>query len=146
MAYEITSLVDSTNDPDVVLGVDLSFSSEGVFKPLFSTSEQATSNLKNLLLTRIGERFGQVTYGTNLLNMVFQPNVNELKIEIEEEITRAINFWLPYISINRLEIITAEEDPTLDHNTQITLEYGVLQFDTKTIIIFANETGQLIIE
>ena len=146
MAYQVQSYIQQTENPDIVLGVDATFGSTAVFKPIFSTTDQATSNLKNLLLTRIGERFSQPTFGTELLNMVFQPNTAELKIDIAETLSTSIEFWLPYIIIEDIEIKTAEDDPTLEHTTKISLIYSVSGFDTNTIIIYANESGELSIE
>ena len=107
MAYQVESYIQrvEVENPDVVLGVDISFSDSAVFKPLFSTSDQATSNLKNLLLTRIGERYAQPNFGTELLNLVFMPNTSELKTDIEETIFNAVEFWLPYISIEKIDIL-----------------------------------------
>ena len=148
MAYQVESYIQrvEVENPDVVLGVDISFSDSAVFKPLFSTSDQATSNLKNLLLTRIGERYAQPNFGTELLNLVFMPNTSELKTDIEETIFNAVEFWLPYISIEKIDILTAEDDPSLQHTTKITLTYSVSGYNTKTIIIYAKESGGLLIE
>ena len=144
MGYRIQSATNIASAA-IVLGVDLSFNNPGIFKANYQTNQQAKSNLKNLLLTRIGERYHQVTYGTNLLNILFQPNVIELKEDISDEISSAISFWLPYISINELTIVTVEDDPTLLETVKISLTYSVNNFSTDKITIISGENGQVTI-
>ena len=49
---------------DVAVGVKLPFGKpNGLFAQSYTTEEQATSNLKNLLLTRKGERPFQPEFG-----------------------------------------------------------------------------------
>jgi phage baseplate assembly protein W len=144
MGYRIQPATN-TNNVDIALGIDLSFDNPGVFKSNYETKQQAKSNLKNLLLTRVGERYHQVTFGTNLLNILFQPNVIELKEDIANEISNAISFWLPYISIQDLTIITAEDDPTLLEIIRISLTYSVNGFSSDKITIISGEDGQITI-
>ena len=70
--------------------------------------EQAQHNLKNLLLTFPGERVGQPEFGSRLRELCFEQIDDELPERIEEEVRRAVTFWLPYISI--MEVITLTED------------------------------------
>ena len=49
--------------------------SNAVFKSVYTTSEQTLARMKTLLLTRKGERYQLPTYGTNLLDILFQPNI-----------------------------------------------------------------------
>ena len=105
------------------------------------------TNVKSLLLTRKGERYEQPNFGTDLLNALFEPNTSELSTFIEETITSAVNFWLPYIDINNLEIVTQEQDATLIHKIKITVSFTVTGSDSEQVItIFAGEDGILTIE
>ena len=45
--------------------------------------EQSRHNLKNLLLTHVGERVGQPEFGSNLRALCFEPNDNNLPEKIE---------------------------------------------------------------
>ena len=123
MGYRIQPVVQEQAQ-DIGLGVDLSFNNPGIFKTTYTTSNQAKANLKNLLLTRVGERYEQVLFGTNLLNIIFQPNNELTKQDIDEEIKSAINFWLPYINIISIETTTIEDDPTMLHTIKIILTYS----------------------
>ena len=82
MGYKIQPVQTNLAVDNTALGVEINFNGPGVFVPVYSTDQQSLNNLKNLLLTRIGERYDNPTYGTNLLNIIFQPNVEELKSDI----------------------------------------------------------------
>jgi len=144
MAYQIIGVNDikATVAPSIGLGVSFSATSP-IFKSIYLTTEQATENLKNLLLTRIGERYMEPNFGTNILYIVFEPNVSELKQQIDEILSSAISAWLPYITIEDLQIITSEDDPNLQYNVQITLIFSVNGFDTRSITLSAANNGQL---
>jgi phage baseplate assembly protein W len=92
--------------PDVAVGIKLPFVSKSgvLFDLSYSTEEQAISNLKNLLLTRQGERIMQPLFGTTIQDSLFEQNTEDLQTAIKDSITEAIDFWLPYITINRLTV------------------------------------------
>ena len=83
--------------PNVAIGIKLPFSNNqsGLFDLSYSTEEQAISNLKNLLLTRKGERVMQPNFGTNIYDSLFENNVDELPIILRDGISADIAFWLP---------------------------------------------------
>ena len=98
-------------DPDVTIGLGLPMQYDDVngFFPGHSTTlSQAGSNLRNLLLTNKGERVGQPTFGADLLLVLFEPMSENLLDRLEESIKEAIANWLPYISVNKLEVIPDE--------------------------------------
>tara|TARA_R100000005_G_C4937821_1_gene163799 strand:+ start:337 stop:843 length:507 start_codon:yes stop_codon:yes gene_type:complete len=121
-------------EPDVAVGVMLPFngnalgrsdiqhyasgsrSGDGVFALSFSTEQQAISNLKNLLLTRKGERFMQPDFGTRIFDSLFEPNTKELEENLEIVINEDIEFWLPYIIIDQIAIDRAVDQHILDIN------------------------------
>ena len=94
--------------PDVAVGIKLPFIGRAgnLFELSYSTEEQAISNLKNLILTRPGERILQPLFGTELQNALFEQNDDILKERIQISISEAVEFWLPYIGINELIIQT----------------------------------------
>jgi hypothetical protein len=56
---------------NVAIGVVLPMGGNPLFKLSYTTEEQALSNLKNLLLTRKGERPFQPLFGTNIYSILF---------------------------------------------------------------------------
>ena len=144
MAYRIQTIEDVTTKSEIGLGVDLSFGNPGIFKTLFTSNDQAKANIRNLLLTRKGERYNQINFGTNLLSLVFLPSNDEIKDLISTEIGEALNFWLPYIVVQNLEILNVDDDPTLLNTTKIQLTYTVDGFSTDTITVIAKEDSSTI--
>lgn len=143
MAYQIidVSTVATTSTP---IGLGVSFSETSpIFKTIYDTTTQAKENLKTLLLTRKGERYMEPNFGTELLSIVFQQNVAELKQIITDVITNPISYWLPYINIDDLTIITAEDNPDLQYNVKITLVFSIGEFKTDSITLTANTDGSM---
>jgi phage baseplate assembly protein W len=133
---------------DKAYGIDLNFNYPGIFGALYDANKQASANLKNLLFTRKGERYHNITFGTNLSYIIFEPNVSDLKEDIDSIIRDEVSYWLPYINISDIEIVTAEDDPTMDHNIKISISYGIGNNGILLykILIYANENGILTIE
>lgn len=136
MAYIFESTIQDSNINAVAnntaLGVRLSNLST-IFQSVYTIPEQVRENLKTLLLTQIGERYMQPEFGTNLLAIVFEPNVSELKSDIQDILESAISTWLPYVSIEQLNITTTEDDPTLIHHVLISLSYSIRNYSTDSI-------------
>jgi|TARA_R110000744_G_scaffold65070_2_gene133704 phage baseplate assembly protein W len=140
MGYEIISPAEiNTNESG--LGISFNGGNNRVFKSIRLTNSQALENLKNLLLTRVGERYLEPTFGTQLLNILFEPTVTELKDEISDIIIEPVNFWLPYINIEDIDIVTHEDDPSLQHHIMITISFSIDGFERNSITITANENG-----
>lgn len=108
MAYEIR-IAPETFSPNVAIGVKAATegTNPGVFISTYSTKDQAISNLKNLLLTYRGERPMQPLFGTRLRDALFSQNTETVRDFITAEIEQAVAFWLPYITIDRLDVQTA---------------------------------------
>ena len=131
--------------PDVGVGVKLPFvTKEGnLFQLSYSTEEQAISNLKNLILTRRGERILQPLFGTNLQDSLFEQNDNLLKESIETNIIEAVEFWLPYISITELNVQTvlAVDGTNEEHGVTISLKVSVNDSPSEIPVTFLVTAG-----
>lgn len=139
MGYQITAPPEGSSQ---IAGLGIGFPLIGPGgSPIYITTEQALQNLKILLLTKIGERYALPSYGTNLLNALFEPNVSQLKDVIIELIQPKIAYWLPYINVESITVLTAEDDPNLNHDIEVSIKFSVSNFDTQTLNINANENG-----
>lgn len=100
--------VSQQDKVEVGIGVSIPFTNTdgGLFPITFTTRDQAISNLKNLLLTRKGERLFLPTFGTNIQDVLFEPNFDTLKEILIFEIESAVEFWLPYITIQSIDVET----------------------------------------
>lgn len=148
MPYQIVNINDiSQTNPNGAIGIKLPFNgTTGVISSTVTSLEQAISNLKNLLLTYKGERINQPNFGTDLSQVLFQPNLSNLKPIITEIITDAVSYWLPYINITGINIVTAEDDPDLTYEIKISISFNVpsasIVADNPNITIFV-ENNQL---
>ncbi len=102
------------NDLNTNTFVGLSFPLKGDsfndFKLTKTTVEQSVHNLRNLLLTQVGERVGQPNFGSRLREICFEQIDDELPNKIENEVKRAVELWLSYITINSVETLTQDGD------------------------------------
>jgi phage baseplate assembly protein W len=147
MSYRIVpTTTDSTNTPSIGLGISLPFNVPGLFNTTYTTTDQVKSNLKNLLLTRIGERFMQPTFGTRLLDVVFEPSDDEFKQQVDDAIRQPINYWLPYVQIETIETITYADNTEQDHVVNISLTYSSTGFSPATITLKAYESGLITVQ
>ena len=81
----------------------------GYFEQAFTSYDQAKSNLKNLLLTSEGERVMQPEFGVGLQRLLFEPLDGQLEQKLEEVITTKVNYWLPYITIDTIDVEMTDE-------------------------------------
>lgn len=111
----------------------------GYFAQSYQTSEQVKSNIKNLILTRKGERLMHPTFGTDLYNTLFSQNTDNLETEIERSIDRAIQEWMPYVSVN--EILVDQSNTNRDsYFFTVTLKFRVAgQQNLETVTFNINE-------
>ena len=142
MGFVFETITNTDIQPDVALGVKIS-NANSIFASVYTIADQTKENLKSLILTRIGERYMLPEFGTNLLNMLFEPISYEFNDGVSTSITNAINRWLPYVVIENLKVVTALDDPSLQHMVEISLTYSVQNFNTNSIKIFASETGNI---
>ena len=80
-----------------------------LFEPSYDLFEAAKTNLRNLLLTRKGERVMQPDFGTGLHELLFEPMDGEFEQEIEKVIIESVTYWLPYITVEEIDIEISPE-------------------------------------
>ena len=66
-------------------------------------------------------------------------------IYIIDIITIAVNRWLPEITLENIDVTTNESDPTLNSDVKVSITISVKE-RIFSIVINANETGQLTVE
>tara|TARA_B100000085_G_scaffold204255_1_gene187823 strand:+ start:284 stop:691 length:408 start_codon:yes stop_codon:yes gene_type:complete len=135
----MASTTENNLDPDTSIGFSfpLGFIGDRFFNRTKTIEEQAQHNLRNLLLTNLGERVNQPEFGSRLLEVVFEFKDDTL---IEEVINEAVEKWLPYITINEVITVVDATNPnrlnvsidfsvatTPDATDQITLDFNATQ-------------------
>mgnify|MGYP006090950479 FL=1 len=135
----MASTIENNLNPDVSVGLSfpLGFVGSRFFNRTKTIEEQAQHNLKNLLLTNLGERPMQPEFGSRLLSVVFEFKDDAL---IEKVINEAVEKWLPYITIN--ELITSV-DATNPNRLNVTIDFSVATTPgaTNQITLDFNSTG-----
>ena len=119
MAIELgkVNVTDLTENNYKVLGIGINRGSEsnGMFAVNYTTLTQAKDNLKNLILTRKGERLMQPEFGCDVWKVLFeQLDGNTIESSIETSILDAVSIWLPYLNIDTIVFDYDEND--IDNN------------------------------
>jgi len=146
MAYRIVGIDDAFGVSEIGLGADFSFNHPAVFRTVYTTDQIQTARLKTLLLTKKGERVLQPLYGSDLLNFLFEPNINELIEDLTESLEGDINYWIPDLTIEKIDVLTNQNTPTLIHELQITINYSTDELSPLAITISLTESGNVQVE
>jgi phage baseplate assembly protein W len=147
MAYEQRFNLSNLN-PDVAVGIKLPLIGKNgnLFDLSYSTEEQVISNLKNLILTRQGERIMEPLFGTKLQDSLFEQNDSLLKESLENSILQAVAFWLPYITITKLNIetvIAVSDNDREEHGATISMLIAINGRASETPITFLVTTDSV---
>ena len=148
----VTDPAVSTKDTKPI-GVTLPFNNQnGVFNVSYTNVEQVLSNLKNLLMTKKGERIMQPDFGTDLEYYLFEQITDELtfKESLLGEIRTSLTMWMPYVTISEVDMeVNVANDGRVDEphhavaisltlfitGTNIYLPVRILISDTGTLTI-----------
>ena len=145
MSYTVIPAGQIINANQIGLGIN----STNLYAPNFDLVTQAIDDLKFLLLTRIGEIPMTPTFGTRLLYVLFEQNANssDLKEEIADLITTAVNAWLPELDVEKIDVTTSEDDPTLSHDIiiKLTVNFEAILISSVIVEIAANNSGAIIV-
>jgi phage baseplate assembly protein W len=119
MAIELgkVNVVDLAENDFKVLGIGINRTSDsnGIFATNYTTLTQAKDNLKNLILTKKGERLMQPEFGCDVWKVLFeQLDGNLIETSIETSILDAVSIWLPYLNIDTIVFDYDEND--IDNN------------------------------
>lgn len=94
----------------VGIGINRRADSNGVFPVNFTTLNQAKDNLKNLILTKKGERVMNPDFGCDLWSILFEEIIDgRTDSQIESAIVSAVNEWLPYLDVTNITIDAGNE-------------------------------------
>lgn len=96
-----------------------------------SPDQEIRSSLIHLLLTRKGSRYYLPDFGTNLYQYIFEPLDDITMGKIEDEITDAVEKYIPNLTINKIVIqkfyddIEYVDNDQLQHTIKINIDYTV---------------------
>ncbi len=127
----MASVREKDRNEDVFIGVrfPLDHSQEGFFYKTKTILEQAKSNMRNLLLTSLGERVMQPEFGSTLMDIIFNQGP-DVQNDVDESIREAVSNWLPYIIINEINMF--QENNQVDVSIDFSVSLEPDSFDTLT--------------
>ena len=141
MAYELNRkiVIDTEEFNNYAVGITLPIQrgEDGYFRQSFRTFDQIRSNLKNLLLTKKGERIFQQEFGSGLHDLLFNPATEKFEEDLENTLNDAIAQWLPYIVVEDINIDISKEQ-TDNNQAKVSLKFkqeGDQTLDTLTFLV-----------
>jgi phage baseplate assembly protein W len=129
---------DKNEDVYIGVGLPLTHNKSGFFYRTKTSLEQAKSNIKNLLLTKKGERLGNPDFGSDLFRVVFEQEGDDIESKVEEAIRSSMSRFLPFIIIDEIETAFSDRNPNVV-NVSISFSINIdttekekLSFDVST--------------
>ena len=123
---------------DYAIGITLPLQiGNTAFNQSFKTIDQVRTNIKNLLLTKRKERVMQPELGSGLQELLFDFNDDFLGDKIEEVITNSMEKWLPYVTIEQIDVRQTNQLKDTN-NVEISLTFSITNnvgMETVTFIV-----------
>lgn len=108
-----TFLLDHLNKQAINIKIPLQLSdNEGYFLTNKYTEKAILEDVIAALSTRVGERFMNPEFGSNLWNYLFEQTVEELRIKVNQEVRRVIGKYFSSVQVTSVEVLTYEQDTT----------------------------------
>jgi len=64
-------------------------------------------------LTAPGERMMDPVFGVGLRNFLFEQNITSVRASIQEKIQNQINIYMPFLKVNKINILALDESNTV---------------------------------
>jgi len=112
VAYAVRNIDPLDLRPSTGIGVAIPFNNPGVFRTVYTTSEQLKYNLINYILTDKGERVFQPQFGLGLRRKLFEQLTENLQDDIKEMLKSGIERQFPTIQVGNISF-----EPLPDTNT-----------------------------
>ena len=118
-----------SSDEDQFIGLTLPLVLDnGMQASTKTTIEAVKQNLLNLCSTEAGERVMQPNLGVKLKRFLFEPFSQDLVLELKEVIMESINYWLPFITINNIEVQMSDNQSGEGRNTmEVAIFFSLVQ-------------------
>jgi|TARA_R100000315_G_C5218084_1_gene130616 phage baseplate assembly protein W len=138
------------NDSNIKVGIDLPIrrddAGHGWFASSTTTIEAVKNNIRNLLNTNKGERLMQPNLGLNLRSQLFEQIDEENLISIQNSILDTFQFWLPFVEVRNIELLTNADDIVIGTNQiSIKILFNIIQ-DPNTLssvtVDFTSDIGE----
>ena len=122
MAFGAQQISPIDFNKSAAVGVNIPFTSPGVFKPNYTTKESTKNNLINFFLTNPGEIPLNPTFGGGLREFIFEQIIDDNLDFLQEQIQDNLNTFFPNVNVENLEILKQEDTNTIT----VELTYNVI--------------------
>jgi len=121
MAFGVRKVYPNDLRPRVAIGVNLPFSTPGVFQPNYQTRDAVKNNLINYFLTNPGERIQNPLFGAGLRAYIFN-SINSQNFDfIKEDIQAKLDANFPNITVEDVNVLRTVTENTI----QINITYSI---------------------
>ena len=141
MAYELSKKIvidtEEINNFSVGITLPIQKGETGYFRQSFQTFDQIKSNIKNLLLTKKGERVFQPDFGSGIHDLLFNPATERFEEDVENTINEALEKWLPYVIVEDIDV-DVSKDYTDNNQAKVSIKFkqqGQQQLGTVTFLV-----------
>jgi phage baseplate assembly protein W len=104
-------IIESKEYDDYAVGLALPIQITNVaFKQNYTEIEQLKSNIKNLLLTKRGERVMNPLFGTGVETLLFEQITDDFEDKVQEIITNSVERYIPNVNIDEINVDMSNEN------------------------------------
>jgi len=121
MAFGVRKIFPNDLRPRVAIGVNLPFSTPGVFQPNYQTKDAIKNNLINYFLTNPGERIENPLFGAGLREYIFTQINTENFDFIKEDIQSKMVDNFPNVEVEFVEVLKSVNENTI----QVNITYSI---------------------
>lgn len=101
----------------------------GLFDMHTDLAAQVSDNFRNLIQTNHGERLGFYDFGANLQPLLFELGAEDGDLEAMSRIQRATAKWMPFISLDGMQIFVDKNDLDAIAKIGIRVSYTIPAID-----------------
>ena len=120
-------------DDDISIGLDYPLHSglNGMFATTTTILEATKHNIRNLLLTELGERVMQPNLGVSIKKYLFEPFSEDLVLQVQDTMVESMNFWLPFVQLNDIRVKMSDDNSDVGRSTmEISVDFSLKQDPT----------------
>jgi phage baseplate assembly protein W len=134
-------IIETKQYEDYAVGLALPIQITNVaFKQNYTEIEQLKSNIKNLLLTKRGERLMNPLFGAGVETVLFEPITSEFEDKIQTIITKSVDRYITNVDIEEINVDMSNENKdknlvniSLKFRSRSTGNSGLVSFNVQQI-------------
>jgi phage baseplate assembly protein W len=95
----------------------------------------ATQNLKMLILTNQGERMMDPQFGVGLRSYLFEQNTASTYADIDTQLRKQVQRYLPYIRIDTVDFSIPENNPDLfPQSLSVSIRFAIIPLQSDAVL------------